>query len=257
MSPSARPSLGHDPRSLLAGLVVGVLLVAALAPWLFPSSTRALGPTPTPVAGSEDTVSVTGTGRVTVTPDTADLRLGVQAQRSTVKDARSAAADAMTKVLAALRADGVADRDLRTTDLSLQPQYDYSAGSTPRLIGYTMAESVEATVRDLGRVGAAVDDAIGAGATVVQGVTFRLADPSGPERQARAAAMADARAKADALAAAAGVTIVGVASIAETSAPTPVPVPYAGAAARDAVQTPIAAGTTDASVSVAVVYRLG
>ena len=96
-----------------------------------------------------------------------------------------------------------------------------------------------------------------AGGTTLDGITFRVDDPTGAEAQARTQAMKQARAKADALASAAGVTIVGVASISEQSSPTPWPVPYAGAARADEAATPILPGTSEITVSVSVVYLIG
>ena len=83
------------------------------------------------------------------------------------------------------------------------------------------------TVRDLTKLGDTVDAAVDAGATQVNGITFRVDDQTKVEAQAREAAMKDAKGKADALAAAAGVNITGVASISEVSSPTPGPIYYA------------------------------
>ncbi len=252
--PASTPLLDQPARRFLAGLAAGALLVAAVAPYFAPSAARAL---PAATTAAVDTIDVTGTGSVTRAPDVADVRLGVRAQRPTAAAARSDAAVAMTAVLAALRRDGLAEADVQTVSLSLQPQYDYSAAGAPRLIGYLMQNEVAATVRDLTRLGVVVDDAVAAGATTVDGVDLRVGDPSAAERQARIAAIADARARADALAGAAGVSIVGVASITETSAPVPSPIPYAATAPRaDAVQTPIQAGSLQIAVTVDVAYRI-
>ena len=103
-----------------------------------------------------------------------------------------------------------------------------------------------------------IDGALAAGATTLNGITFRVDDPSAAEAQARVAAMQDARAKADQLAKAAGVSITGVASITEQSENVPVPVPYFAAAggADKAASTPVQAGTNEVDVSVSVVYLI-
>jgi hypothetical protein len=163
----------------------------------------------------------------------------------------------MQGVVKALKEAGVTERDIRTTTLSLQPVYDYNTtGAAPKIVGYELRNGVVATVRDLDRLADAVDGALAAGGTTLDGVTFRLDDPTGPEAQARTQAMRAARAKADALATAAGVTIVGVASISEAAESSPWPVPYAGARADEAA-TPILPGTSDISVTVSVVYLIG
>ncbi|HSK52783.1 MAG TPA: SIMPL domain-containing protein, partial [Clostridia bacterium] len=111
-----------------------------------------------PEHASEDgSIAVSGTGRVAVEPDTADLRLGVMVVRSTVAEARAEAAATMGAVLAAAADAGVERRDVRTTLLSVQPRYDYRDGKPPTLTGYELANIVEVVVRDLARLGDVLD----------------------------------------------------------------------------------------------------
>ncbi|HEX2755279.1 MAG TPA: SIMPL domain-containing protein [Candidatus Limnocylindrales bacterium] len=248
---------GSRARWIAAGLATGLLVATIASPSLGPRSTLAADPTSPP----QHTISVSGVGTVVVAPDVADLRLGVTFNRPTVKAARADAAAAMTKVIAALKALGIADKDIRTSTISLQPTYDYTTNTNPpRITGYSFSNGVAVTVRDLDKVGDAIDDSLAAGATTLDGVSFRVDDPAKAEQQARTDAMSQARAHADTLAAAAGVAITGVVSISETSSPTPYPIFYgaatAGAAARD-VATPVQAGTTDVTITVGVVYLIG
>jgi uncharacterized protein len=252
------PTVGTRGRLLIAGLATTSLFVIAGVPSLSPRSSLAVDTT-TP---NPHTISVSGTGRVILSPDVADLQLGVTITKTTVKAARADAATAMTAVIAALHRAGVADKDLKTSILSLQPQYDYTnSGNPPRLTGYVFSNAVSATVRNLDSLGDAIDGSLAAGATSLDGVTFRVDDETKAEAQARTAAMADAKAKADALASAAGVSITGVASIAETVAPTPYPVMFgatdsAAGAPLKSVPTPVQAGTSEVSVTVAVTYLI-
>jgi len=248
--PSART------RALAVGVLAGALAAALASSALAPhSSALAVDPT----TAKEHTISVSGTGRVVTTPDVADLRLGVQVTRTTVKDARNVAADQMTKVIAALKKLGIADKDLQTSGLSLQPNYTYPNGGNPRLTGYTLSNGVSVTVRDLNKLGDAIDDGLAAGATTLDGVSFRVDDPAKAQDQARKDAMAQAKAKAQTLASAAGVSISGVASISETAAPVP-PIYYAGAqfgAALKDSATPVQVGTNEVMVTVSVDYLIG
>ena len=163
----------------------------------------------------------------------------------------------MSSILEAVAAAGVAPRDIRTSQLSVQPRYDYRDGKAPTLVGYDLANVVEVTVRDLATVAAVVDDALRAGATSLDGLAFRIDDPTEPERAARIAAVAAARARADVLADAAGVTIAGVADIVEGGSP-----PAFARAKADRMMlagdasTPVSAGTTDIAVTVTVTYRI-
>jgi len=200
---------------------------------------------------------VTGTGRVTLTPDIADLRLGVTLTRPTATQARTDAAAAMTKVVDAIKKAGVADKDIQTSSLSLQPVYDYTTNGQGKLTGFQVVNIVAVTVRNISTVGDLVDVSVTAGATSVDGVSFRVFDQTQAESQARTAAVADARAKANALAAAAGVSIAGVNSIVEVSSSVPYPVPYAaGAPARDFASTPVEVGTTAIDIVVSMVFRI-
>lgn len=251
------PVVSPTIRWLALGLAMGMVLATVLNPALGPR--HVLGVNPGAGAG-EHTVSVTGTGRVLLSPDTAALRLGVTATAKTVKEARAAAAQSMTAVLASLKLLGIADRDIQTTILSLQPVYDWQNGTNPpRLTGYTLSNGIVITIRNLDKVGEAIDGALAAGATSLDSISFRVADQAAAERQARESAMAEAKAKAGVLAAAAGVSIIGVQSISETMAPVPYPIFYgeaAGAALRD-IATPVMPGTNEVSVTVAVVYLIG
>lgn len=205
----------------------------------------------------EGAIVVSGTGRVAVQPDVADLRLGVAVSRPTVDAARAEAAGTMDAILTAVDVAGVARRDVRTTMLSVQPRYDYRDGKPPTLTGYELSNVVEVTVRDLGRLGDVVDGTLQAGATSMDSLSFRVADPAPAEREARILAMAAARARADVLAEAAGLAIIGVSSVVEGGAAVP-PRPFAKAErmmmASDAA-TPVEAGSLEVAVSVTVSYR--
>jgi uncharacterized protein YggE len=249
---------GARARWTLVGLAAGLLVAATVAgPLLAPRPALAVDPTATP---AEHTITVTGTGTETVSPDIADVRLGVLVSRPTVKDARAIAATRMNRVIDALKKLGIADKDIQTTMISLEPNYANSNGENPpRIIGYSLSNGVAITVRNLDLAGDVIDDSLAAGATTLDGIAFRVADPAAAQAQARTDAMTQARASADTLAKAAGVSISGVSSISEVSTPVP-PIYYGGARlaamAADAA-TPVQAGTTDVSITVTVVYQIG
>jgi len=205
------------------------------------------------------TVTATGTGRVAVTPDVVELRLGVAVTRPTARAAQAEAAGAMTAVLAALRRAGSADRDLRTAGLSLQPVMDYQGDGAPRLRGYELRNGVVARLRDVTRLPEAIDGAIAAGATTLDSVHFDVEDRAAAEAAARAAAVTDAVAKAGALARAAGAELGPVLAISEASAVEPGLVPAGRSAkllAAEAAPTPVEAGESEIAVTVEVVAAL-
>lgn len=236
---------------LLVGLVAGPALGAATAPRpTYQVAPGIDGTTP------EHTIAVAGSGKVTVIPDMATVSLGVNVQKDTAKGAREAGAAAMTKVIAAIKALGIDDKDIATSMVSLGPVYDYQS-TTQRITGYQLQNTVSVTVRDLTKVADVLDDSVNAGATTVNGVSFDVADRTAAEAKAREAAMVDAKAKADTLSKAAGVAITGVASISETVS-TPIwyaPEMSAAGAARDAA-TPVMPGSTDVTITVQVSYLI-
>lgn len=215
----------------------------------------AVPPVPAPIHGA---IVVMGTGTVSVVPDVAELRLGVAVARPTVEAARTVAATTMESILGAVAAAGVAPRDVRTTLLSVQPRYDYRDGQAPLLTGYELANTVEITIRDTAALADVVDGTLRAGATSMDGLSFRVADPAPAEREARIRAVAAARERANVLAEAADLTIVGVTDIVEGSA-TVQPGPRFKAErmlmAAD-VATPVEAGASEIAVTVTVSYRV-
>jgi len=232
------------------GALTGVLVAAIAGPALSVSAADT-------ASGNPHIISVDGTGRVKIHPDVADLSVGVLVQRDRAGDASADAASEMSKVIEALKAQGIAEDDIQTTTLSLDPVYDYNRDPAT-LTGYNATNIVTVTIRDLTKVGTTIDAAVEAGANNVGGLTFRLDDTSKVETQARDAAMADAKATAEQLAAAAGTKITGVISITETGGSVPMPIYYGEAAAgamRDA-STPVQAGNVEIDVTVSVVYSM-
>jgi uncharacterized protein YggE len=254
-----RSTLGWMGIAGVAALAVGIIAGPALGAATNPQPRYAAAVSATDSAPPEHTISVTGSGKVTVVPDLATIRLGVVIERNTAKAARQAAAEAMTNVVAAIKALGIDERDIATSSISLQPVYDYSNnGDKPRIRGYQLQNAVTVTVRDLDKLGDVLDNSVVSGATSVDGITFDVADRAAAEQKAREAAVTDARAKADTLAKGVGVSISGVASMSETVS---TPMWYgremaAGALAADAAQTPVMAGTTDVTIDVQVTFLI-
>ena len=240
-------------RTLGAG-ALGAFIVAVAALSVRP------GPvTGAPATGTEPAVhsiTVSASGKVTVVPDVARIYLGVTVTKPTVKAARDAGAKAMTDIIAALKALGIDDKDIQTTNLSLYPQY--SNGSPSKVVGYQISEQVQVTVRDLDKAGDAVDVATAKGATDVNGISFELADPVKAQNDARAAAVAAARVSAEAMASAGKVSLGAVISITDATVSSPIYYGYgatkAGAIADAA--TPVQPGTQDLSATVTVVFEI-
>jgi uncharacterized protein YggE len=171
-----------------------------------------------------------------------------------VKAARAAAASVMTKIIDTVKAQGVADKDIQTVGLSLYPQY--ARGSSTKIVGYTIGNQIQITVRDLDKAGDVVDAATAKGATEVNGISFEIADPAAAQNDARGAAVAAAEASARAMASAAHVTLGPVVAISDAVATSPVVYGYGRLSPVADLATPIQAGTQDVTVTVTVVFEV-
>lgn len=208
--------------------------------------------------GQPQGISVSGRGSVTAEPDTALLSLGVSVFADTARDARDQAAQAMNDLLDSLKGNGVDPDDIKTTQFSLSPEFDYSRAGSPRVIGYRLTNMVSVKVRDLDRVPEVIDEGVDAVGDPIQisGLTFTLDDPASLLAQARAAAMTEAQAKAQQLADLAGVSLGKPIAISESSGGGLPPIFGARELPAADEATPIEPGQLEIAVSVAVTYAI-
>lgn len=204
-------------------------------------------------------VTVSGTGSVFGEPDVAVLSLGVSAQAQSVGEARTQAAGAMNAMLDALKQGGIAEKDIQTARLSVQPMYDYIDGKQV-LRGFSVDNTVIAKLRSIDDTGTVIDAALAAGGNLarIDSLQFTIDDPTSLEDQARTKAMADAGRKAGTLAEAGGVKLGNPRSISEGGGVQPVPFAGAELAAvhGEAAQTPIQLGELEVRIDVQVAYEL-
>jgi len=197
-------------------------------------------------------VTVTGEGKVSVPPDMATIHLGVTTQAASAREASDSNARRMTALLTAIKSGGIAESDIQTSSLSLQPQM--GGGNTPRITGFQAANQVTIKVRDLSALSNLLDKTIAAGANDVSGIEFSVADRSKALDRARKDAVDDARRKAELYGGAAGAKVGAVVTISETTHQPPVrPMMRA---MREAVSVPIEPGEQTLQVSVTVAYEL-
>ncbi len=207
----------------------------------------------------EQGITVTGRGEVQVVPDIAMLNIGVQASARSVAEARDRAAGAASKLIANIKSQNVADADIRTSQLSVGPRYDYSHDGGQKLLGYDVSNIVHVVVRDVAKLGGVVDGALEAGgdAVMLNGLQFSVSDPRAAEEEARRLAIGDAAAKAAQLASHAGVSLGLPVAITEGQPAGPQPMLHAMAMKMESQQaTPIEAGTTAVTCDVTVTYAI-
>ena len=203
------------------------------------------------------TLVVTGNGQASAPPDMATLSIGVETQAPTAAAALQANAVQMNAAIDRLKKDGIAEKDMQTSNLSVNPQYKYdNNGAPPRIVGYAASNSLAVKLRDLSKAGAIIDNAVKDGANTLSGLSFGFADSSSLEAKAREDAVADARSKAATLAGAAGVSLGPIIQISEGSA-TPSPQPFVMARTMAAEKsTPVVAGESSISATVTLVYEI-
>ena len=248
--PFSRPGLRWLAAGLAAGLLAASFVGTSVAPALGQSDN-----------GSETlrTLSVNGTGQVNAVPDVADVSLGVFEQAKEAAAASQQAASSMDAVVQALLGLGIDEKDIQTTSISLNARYDWNM-EPAEIVGWEARNMVNVTVRDIEAVGDVVDAVVESGANQINGISFRVEDPTEAQALARTAAVDDARAKAEQLATDAGVEIVGIISISESGGQQPQPIymareEVAFAASADAA-TPVLPGEVELSVNVNIQYEI-
>lgn len=211
------------------------------------------------------TIRVTGTGSVAIAPDIAIISLGVLRQAKTAREALDANSTAMAKVIAAMKAQNIADKDLQTSSFNIQPRYQYfKRGSNggqrpPQITGYQVSNQLTVRVRDLKSVGKVLDEVVTLGINSGGNIQFTNDDPSEALKQARTKAMKDAVKKATTLTSAAGVSLGKIISINEqSSVPRPMMMAQARNMASDSTEmaVPVQAGENSYRVNVTVSWEI-
>ena len=203
------------------------------------------------------TLSVSAEGKSLRAPDVADVSGGVVTTAPTAAAAMAENAQRMSAVVAAVRKAGIADRDIQTAGLSLQPQYRYADNKPPVLTGYQATNTVSLRLRKLPDAGRLLDTLVGVGANQINGPTFRVDDSDAALDEARVKAVATAKARADLYAKAAGVRIKRILTISESgSIEPPRPMMMMSRAKGATADTPVEPGEVALTVTVNVTFEI-
>ncbi len=206
---------------------------------------------------TQRSITISASGTVTAVPDRVMITLGVMSDALTAREALDANTAAMRKVIDTLKAEGLADRDVQTSDFSIGPRYEYyQDGKPPKLAGYTVSNMVNIRVTDIAKLGSILDKVVGEGSNQINGIRFEVSDADTRLDEARKTAVANARRMAELYATAAGATLGQVMTIQEASYnPGPMPM-MRQAAAAEAAPVPIEAGEQTLQVTVTITYAL-
>jgi uncharacterized protein YggE len=206
------------------------------------------------------TLTVSGSGEVKAAPDQAQLSTGVVTQGRNASEALKANARAMNTIFDTLKSNGIAEKNIQTSNFSVSPRYaEYKAGTSgpQKIVGYEVSNVVTVLVDKLDKVGPTLDALVAAGSNQIDGPTFSIADPVPLLAKAREAAVKDAMARAETLARAASVSLGPITSISENGgyAP-PQPMYRMAMSANAAPPTPIAGGEQSVSASVSITWEI-
>jgi uncharacterized protein YggE len=199
-----------------------------------------------------DGITVTGVGRIDSVPDQAEFSLGITTKAATAREALAANSDRMRRLIAALKAAGVAERDVKTQNVSIAPNYD----GDPEPAGYSASNTVSVVIRDLDRAGAVHEAASRAGANNVYGPSLTRANRESLGAQALEKAVENARKRAETLARAANVRLGPVTAIVEAVERGGYELFAARTAQDSAADVPIEKGTEEISASVTVTFAI-
>ncbi|KAF1710363.1 hypothetical protein CSC70_06670 [Pseudoxanthomonas kalamensis DSM 18571] len=246
MTASIRPLL------LALSLVLGTALMN-------PSQAQTLAGTGV-VATDGTLLNVSSQAEASRIPDVATVSAGVVTRAADGNTAMRQNAEQMAGVMDAIKAAGIAEKDIQTSGIQLSPQYRYSENRTPTITGYQATNTVGLKVRDIARLGKVLDALSAQGANQIYGPGFEIDDPEPVYDEARLAALKNAQARAETYAKALGLRVRRIVSISEGGGSfRPVPVRMAAAAprAKAEMDTPVSPGETTLSVSLDVTFELG
>jgi len=248
------------------GIMVVVALALLVPVFALPGCTGA-GATTVSIpdvnlGGQQHGIWVSGRGEVQATPDIAIINLGVQTQAQSVSVAQRQANEAMDKVMVALTANGIAEKDIKTTGFNIWQQSRWDPDTQQEIVtGYQVSNNIEAKIRDVDSAGDVLDAVVTQGGDYIRvnGIQFEVDDPSGYLEQAREKAMADAKGKASQLADLADVALGKPTFITEGSQTSPVYVSrgYAMDDGMESAGAPsISPGQTTIVATVQIAYRV-
>lgn len=234
-------------KILLAALMIGAAALPASVQAQQANITQAL-------AGTR--LDINATGSVTRVPDVAVISAGVTTRSATAGGAIRDAAARMARVRAELKRAGVADRDIQTSNISLNPDYVYADDQPPRLKGYNASNQLTVRFRDIADAGAILDALVAVGANQINGPSLTIDKPEAALDEARAKAVAAGRARADLYARSLGMRLVRVVAVSESGgnyAPPPMVMMSARAESAD---TKIDPGEQKLEVNLAMTFEL-
>ena len=237
-------------RNILMALALGAAALPSIA------AAQSVQPQMPPIVGTR--LDVSATGETTRVPDVAVISAGVVTRAPTAGAAIQENSARMDRVLAALKRAGVADRDVQTSSINLNPEYRYQENRAPELVGYTASNQVNIRFRDIRNSGRILDALVAEGANQINGPTLTIDKPEEALDEARVNAVANGRARAELYARALGKRVTRVVSVSEGGGNyyPPPPMPVAERSMAASADTKIVPGEQKLQVSVSMLFEL-
>jgi len=214
---------------------------------------------------NQDRFSVVGSGTVYAKADIANISVGLKTgAQKTAAEATTDSTTKMNSIIAAVKKLGIEDKDIQTSDYSLNPVYNYTNDKGQELVGYEVVQTLNLKIRDLSKIGDVISQTTAQGANQVGNISFTIDDEFALKNQARELAITQAKEKAVLIAKQSGMKLGTVKSVMENSDPTISPVAYSNAkmdlsfaGAGVAVASPsIQSGQNEIKVDVTLVYEV-
>lgn len=237
-------------RALLTALALGAGALAV------PANAQQATAIAQSISGTR--LDISATGDATRVPDVAIVNAGVVTRAATARAALQQNAAQMERVRAALKRAGIADRDIQTSNISLNPEYRYVQNKAPQLNGYTASNQVNVRFRDIAKTGDILDALVAEGSNQINGPTLTIDEPEEALNEARSKALAAGRARAELYARALNMRVVRLLSVSESARdfPSPVPVMMMEARAQNGAATKIDPGEQKLSITLGMVFEL-
>ncbi len=212
-------------------------------------------------AQSVEGLESTGEGLVRAAPDQAEITIGVDSRAATPVEASEQNAQKAEKILAAVKKSGIADNDVQTVNVSLNPEYDYTQAA-PQVTGYIASNTVRIIAREVDQIGPVVDASIAAGASNVQGIQFTFSDDllERLQDEAREQAVSEALRKATSLAQLSNIRLGKPISVIESTSNPVLPGPFYAVsdikAGGGSPETPVEGGQLEVRTNVTITYEI-
>jgi uncharacterized protein YggE len=237
-------------RNILLALALGTAALPSIA------AAQSAQPQMPPITGTR--LDISATGETTRVPDVAIISAGVVTRAPTAGAAIQQNSARMDRVLTALKRAGVAERDVQTSSINLNPEYRYQENKAPELVAYSASNQVSIRFRDIRNSGRILDALVAEGANQINGPTLTIDKPEAALDEARMNAIANGRARAELYARALGKRVTRLISVSEGGGgyPVPPPMPMVERMSAQAADTKIVAGEQKLQVNVSMVFEL-